>query len=178
MESVIRDYIAGKMMHSGFLSTFQHGFTKGRSCVTNLLTAFETWTRWMDEHYGVDIIYLDYRKAFDSVNHAKLIEKMIIAKIDSTVIKWIAAFLEGRRMRVKVRLDFSDWVLVLSGVPQGSVLGPLLFLVFINDLPQWIQSSMLLLFADDTKIFRRILEENDEILLQQDLDSLVSWTKK
>ena len=129
MESVIRDYVAGKIMHSGFLSTFQHCFTKGRSCVTNLLTAFETWTKWMDEHYGVDIIYLDYRKAFDSVNYTKLIEKMIIAKIDSAVIKWIAVFLEGRRMRVKVRFDFSDWVLVLSRVPQGSVLGPLLFLL-------------------------------------------------
>ena len=69
-------------------------------------------------------------------------------------------------------------MLVISGVPQGSVLGPLLFLIFVNDLPLWIRSSMLLLFADDTKLFCRILDENDEVLLQQDLDSLVEWTKK
>ena len=77
----------------------------------------------MDEGYGVDIVYLDHRKAFDSVNHAKLIEKLMLANADWTVIKWIAAFLQGRKMRVKVRMEFSAWVFVLIGVPQGSVLG-------------------------------------------------------
>jgi len=119
MESIIRDYVAEVMMNSGLLSTFQHGFVKGKLCVRNLLTVFETWTKLMDEGRGVDIVFLDYRKAFDSVNHAKLIEKLMLANVDSTVIKWIAAFLLGRKMRVKVRMEFSDWVLVLSGVPQG-----------------------------------------------------------
>lgn len=102
----------------------------------------------------------------------------MLANVDLTVIKWIAAFLLGRKMRVKVRMDFSDWVSVLSGVPQGSVLGPLLFLLFINDLPQWIKNSMLLLFADNTKVYRKISKNNEEILLQRDLDSLVAWTKE
>jgi len=163
-------------MKSGFLSVFEHGFTKWKSCATNLLTAFETWTKWMDEGYGVDIIYLDYRKAFDSVNHVKLIEKLMLANVDPIVTKRTAAFLQGRKMRVKVRLEFSESVLVLSRVLQGSVLGPPLFLIFINDLPQW--SSMFLLFADDTKVYWKIRENYDEILIQQDLDSLVSWTKE
>jgi len=123
-------------------------------------------------------VYLDYRKAFDSVNQVKLMEKLRATSISPFVINWIAAFLDGCRMRVKVRCEFSDRVFVLSRVPQGSVLGPLLFLIFINDLPQWIRNSMLLLFPDDTKVFRKIQDVNDEILLQQDLDGLVEWTKK
>jgi len=90
------------MMKSGFLSVFEHGFTKGKSCATNLLTAFETWTKWMDEGYGVDIIYLDYRKAFDSVNHVKLIEKLMLANVDPIVTKRIAAFLQGRKSQTGI----------------------------------------------------------------------------
>jgi len=82
MESVIRNYVAEAMTKSGFLSVFQHDFTKEKSCATNLLSAFETWTKWMDEGCGVDIIYLHYWKAFDSVNHAKLIEKLMLANVD------------------------------------------------------------------------------------------------
>jgi len=96
-ELVIRDYVAEEIMKSGILSAFQQGFTKVKSCATNALTAFENWTKWMDEGYGVDIIYLDYRKAFDSVNHAKLIEKLMLANVDPIVTKWIAAFLQGRQ---------------------------------------------------------------------------------
>lgn len=127
MESIIRDHIAGQLNNSAGLSASQHGFTKGRSCATNLLTAFELWTKWIDEGFGVDIVYLDYRKAFDSVDHVKLIEKLFNINIDWKMIKLISAFLQDRKMRVQVKLSFSDWVAVLSGVPQGSVMGSLLF---------------------------------------------------
>ena len=178
LESVIRDYLVDSLSASGILTSYQHGFTKGRSCVTNLLVAFETWTKWLDEGFGVDIVYLDYRKAFDSVSHAKLIEKLLLLNVDPSLIKWIAAFLQDRKMRVKVKLEFSDWIVILSGVPQGSVLGPILFLIFINDLPLWIRHSMMLLFADDTKIWRKVVDSRDEALLQQDLEGLSNWTKQ
>jgi len=99
-----------------FFSANQHGFIK---LTTNLLTAFETWIKWIDGGFGVDIIYLDYKIAFN-----KPWEKLRHAGIHLAVTspKWIAAFLQGHRMRVKVRLEFPDWVLVLSGVPQGSLL--------------------------------------------------------
>jgi len=122
--------------------------------------------------------YLAYRKAFDSVDHVKLIEKLSNNNINCKLIKWIAAFLQDRKMQVKVKLEFSDWAAVLSGVPRGSVLGPLLFLIFVNDLPLWICNSMILMFADDTKVSHKICNENDGALLQQDLDSLMEWSKK
>ena len=107
----------------------------------------------------------------------KLIEKLQNNNINCKLIKWIAAFLQDRKMTVKVKLDFSDWVTVLSGVPQGSVLGPLLFLIFVNDLPTWIRNSMVLLFADDTKVSCKVLNDSDCSLLQQDLDLLMEWAK-
>ena len=109
------------------MSKNQHGFTKGRSCATNLLTAFELWTSWIDAGFGVDIVYLDYRKAFNSVDHVTLIEKLCNNNINCKLIKWIAAFLQDRKMQVKVKLEFSDWAAVSSGVTQAQFWGPCYF---------------------------------------------------
>jgi len=89
------------------------------------MVAFETWTKWLDEGFGVDIVYLGYRRAFDSISHTKVNEKLLLLNVDPSPIKWTAAFLQYRKMRVKVKLEFSDWIVILSGVPQGSVLGPI-----------------------------------------------------
>jgi len=177
MEAIIRDYIVDQLNDCARFSSSQHGFVKGRSCATNLLTAFEFWTEWLHQGFGIDTVYLDYKKAFDSVDHVKLIAKLHNNNVNYNMIKWIAAFLESRIMKVKAKAEFSDSAAVLSGVPQGSVLGPLLFLIFINDLPQWMRNSMLLMFADDTKISCAVSDEKDCALLQKDLDNLMKWTK-
>jgi len=106
----------------------------------------------LDEGFGIDVLYLDYRKAFDSVPHKRLLKKLKLYGINGKLLRWIQSFLEARLMRVRIRGSFSDWIEVLNGVPQGSVLGPLLFLLFVNDLPDWIKNGMRM-FADDVKIW-------------------------
>jgi len=106
----------------------------------------------LDEGFGIDVLYLDYRKAFDSVPHKRLLKKLKLYGINGKLLRWIQSFLEARLMRVRIRGSFSDWIEVLNGVPQGSVLGPLLFLLFVNDLPDWIKCGMRM-FADDVKIW-------------------------
>ena len=177
MESIARDEMVTFLDEGGLLNRNQHGFMKKRSCLTNLLETFEEWTKALDEGYGIDVIYLDYRKAFDSVPHKRLIEKLKGFGLHSKLTKWIGNFLQKRQMRVRVRGSFSKWVEMISGVPQGSVLGPLLFLLYVNDLPSWIQNSMKM-FADDTKIWRKIEKDDDSNFLQSDLHSMDRWSDK
>ena len=119
----------------------------------------------MEEGSGLDVIYLDYKKAFDTVPHQKLMQKLKWLQLGEMLMKWIEQFLLGRQMRVHVNGSFSSWIDVLRGVPQGSVLGPLLFLIFVNDQPDWVKCS-LMMFADDTKICTKIKDSGDSELLQ------------
>ena len=119
----------------------------------------------------IDTIYLDFAKAFDTVPHRRLIRKLESYGIQGELLYWIEAFLSDRSQRVKVNSAISDTALVLSGIPQGSVLGPVLFVIYINDLPDALTSDTYL-FADDTKILRMITTEQDSIKLQEDLESL------
>ena len=124
-----------------------------------------------------DSIYLDCQKVFDTVPIKRLLLKLEAVGIKGRVLEWISDFLTGREQRIQIRGETSEWVTVLSGVPQGSVLGPVLFLIYINDIIINIDSTVKL-FADDAKIYRTLKSPNDTGALQQDLKLLENWSKK
>ena len=148
----------------------QHGFLKARSCLTNyLLCFFQEITKWVDEGSPVDVIYLDFQKAFDKVPHQRLTLKLKAHGMGNSIINWIEHWLTDRRQRVVVDGEVSSWKSVLSGVPQGSVLGPILFLVYIDNLEEGV-TGKILKFADDTKLFRKTKENGDKQKLQYGID--------
>ena len=177
LETIIRDHMMDFLLKHRLINHSQHGFLKARSCLTNLLCFFEEITKWVDEGSPVDIIYLDFQKAFDKVPHQRLILKLKSHGMGNSIINWIEQWLTDRRQRVVVDGEVSSWKSVLSGVPQGSVLGPILFLVYIDDLEEGVTGNILK-FADDTKLFRKTKEIGDKQKLQDDIDKLVRWSEK
>ena len=163
-ETLIRDRMVEFIVKRSLINTSQHGFLKARSCLTNLLWFFlEEITKWVDDGSPVDVVYLDFQKAFNKVPHQRLILKLKAHGIGNDVINWIEKWLTHRRQRVIVNGEISNWKSVLSGVPQGSALGPALFYI----------SSKVLKFADDTKVFRKVTNDTDKQRLQDDIDKLV-----
>jgi hypothetical protein len=152
LERIIKDRLVIHFEQHQLMHSSQHGFTKGRSCLTNLLTYLEDVTRAVDEGHPLDAIYLDFSKAFDKVPHRRLLRKLEAHGISGKTLKWVASWLNGRRQKVVLNGKVSSEASVLSGVPQGSVLGPILFIVFLNDI-DLVVSSKILKFADDASVF-------------------------
>ena len=176
-ESIIRDHIMKYLIDNQLLSLKQYGFMMGRSTTLQLLKVLDFWTQAFDDGDQIDCIYLDFKKAFDTVPHKRLIAKLEHKGIQGNILGWIKNYLQNRTQQVVINGVCSDEVNVLSGVPQGSVLGPLLFLVYIDDLPLRVLSEVFL-FADDTKLFRIILNKRDQAILQKDLNCLNDWSNK
>ena len=174
LESLVYDKVIDFLSCS--LSTFQFGFLSGRSTLQQLLIFLSSLHENLDKKLQTDVIYLDFRKAFDTVPHDKLLAKLWSMGITGRLWLWFKAYLSSRHQSVSINGHLSDYLPVTSGVPQGSILGPMLFLTFINDLPSFVKSVNMVLFADDTKCFKTIRNNLDSSALQNDLDSLHQWS--
>ena len=166
LEGIIRDALLDYLVKENLIAPEQHGFVRGKACVTNLLESLDLITSALAKGKLVDVIFLDFLKAFDTVPHARQLHKMEMYGIKSDLLGWFKSFLTGRRQRVVLGATKACWKLVTSGVPQGSVLGPLMFVIFINDLPAHIKNRILL-YADDSKIIGVLENPESRVNLQR-----------
>ena len=156
------------LLSNRLIKDSQHGFMPGRSCTTNLITFLEKATLAKDNGKAMDVVYLDFSKAFDKVPHRRLLKKMEGKNINEGVINWIENWLTGRTQRVKVNGEMSEEGEVGSGVPQGTVLGPCLFTIFIDDADDSaVGETQIIKFADDTKALRTTENDQDAQELQE-----------
>ena len=171
------DHFGEHLEAQDLINKTQHGFRSGRSCCTQLLEVIHDWAAVIEDKKPVDVIYFDYKKAFDSVPFGRLLVKLYAYGIRGKLLQWIREFLVDRKQKVSANNNSSNFVPVTSGIPQGSVLRPILFLIYVNDLPE-VVSSTVKLFVDDTELYRAIENEEDKIQLQEDLNNLQRWSEK
>ena len=176
-ERVIRKYLVEYLESNNLISSKQHGFRKGRSCLTQLLSHMDSILENRLNGLETDVIYLDYAKAFDKVDHSILLKKLELYGIKGKLHTWLTQFLRGRQQVVVVDGQHSEPKPV-SGVPQGSVLGPVLFIIYINEIDTILKEARSGSFADDTRLMKPIETVQDTHLMQLDLNAIVEWSKE
>ena len=176
-EYIVRKQMLEYFIGNNLLSPSQHGFLPKRSTCTNMLSCLNDWTKFLNDGKCFDVIYIDLAKAFDTVSHSKLLQKLCALGVGGCLLRWLRKFLVGRVQSVRVGTSISSAVPVMSGIPQGTILGPLLFLLYVNDLPDTLatSNSNLILYADDSKLYWRTSSTNECLLLASDLLSLEEW---
>ena len=176
-ERVLKKELLARTAH--LLDERQHGFLSHKSCTTNMVGFLDKVVLSINDlqTFSTDVVYFDFSKAFDSVNHDLILTKLkSMYGIDGRLLKFVQNYLQGREQSVVIDNCVSTSKPVLSGVPQGSILGPILFVLFINDLPSGLsQGTELALYADDTKIWRSIASQSDHQILQSDINYLNNW---
>ena len=181
LEKIIVELLEAHLRRNLLKTAKQHGFTPKKSTTTNLIEALNIWSEALSHNLPVDIIYLDYEKAFDKVPHHRLILQLSKYGITENILNWIKDYLKNRTQKVRVNGAYSKTSPVLSGVPQGSVLGPALFLIFVADVADIVQ-NFISLYADDSKLFSYLLDSNDhqytQISLQEDINMLCQWSDR
>jgi len=179
METIVKDSLLSFLTSKGLITKQQHAFLKRRSTTTNLLDSIHDWFVTLCNRMSIDSVYVDFAKAFDSIVFSKLLIKLESYGICGELLTWIEAFLKERHQCVKVESCLSDWVPVVSGVPQGSVLGPVLFIIFINDITEICCGQCKMnLFADDLKIYTSVPFGGTSLDLQNSLNRLAEWSTK
>ena len=179
LEHIIHSNIMDHLDKHNFLNNAQHGFRQKRSCETQLITTLNDFSNCINERGQIDAVLLDFSKAFDKVDHNGLMLKLKNVGLSASLLNWCYSFLFNRTQRVVVEGAVSACMPVQSGVPQGTVLGPLFFLIYINDISlNLTPGTEIRLFADDSLLYRRINTHNDTVILQKDLDQLQTWEEK
>ena len=178
LEHIVHSSIMDHFEKHNHLNSFQHGFRQKRSCETQLITTLRDFFNCLNKKEQIDAVLLDFSKAFDKVDHEKLLTKLINLGIGGPLYQWIRSFLSDREQTVLVDGVSSSSAPVLSGVPQGTVLGPLLFLTYINDINTNLsEGTCIRLFADDSLLYRTIRSREDSAILQKDLETLQVWER-
>ena len=178
LEHIIHSNIMDHLEDHKILNSIQHGFSQKRSCESQLITAINDFSNCLNEKGQIDSILLDFSKAFDKVDHRGLLLKLERYGISGQFLKWMESFLFHRTQTVIVDGKESSELHVKSGVPQGTVLGPLLFLIYINDINDDLTpGTKLRLFADDSFLYRQMKSKTDSMILQKDLETLQKWEK-